>query len=104
MHKPMQLDGTQTDLLESPVQIPQPVAVNRPVPRKKLRGTQTNLLRAPTRPSTIVPPKPVEKKQPEHRTASGNVCTGNIRIPGLGHSLCDTCNEWIPTSKWDTDA
>ena len=90
------LSGRQTNFLELPIEASQPVI--------RLQRTQTNSLKGATQVSQSVAPRATKKKQKqplEHRTAAGQVCSGNIQIPGLDYSRCDTCHEWIPTSKWD---
>ncbi|HEY9886805.1 MAG TPA: hypothetical protein V6D02_00290 [Candidatus Obscuribacterales bacterium] len=39
-------------------------------------------------------------KPRHHRTEAGDRCDGAVQIPGLGHSLCDRCGEWIATKHF----
>jgi|GEM_PF-3156466 len=52
----------------------------------------------------VTPPKPQAATRPRkaksHRTETGDRCEGSIQIPGLSHSLCDRCGEWIANSKF----
>lgn len=53
-----------------------------------------------------VRPAPPSKSQSQrtkprhHRTEAGDRCDGAVQIPGLGHSLCDRCGEWIATKHF----
>ncbi|MEO1297632.1 MAG: hypothetical protein AAFW75_17985 [Cyanobacteria bacterium J06636_16] len=46
------------------------------------------------------PASQVKKKKSHHRTEAGDRCDGAMRIPGLSHSLCDRCGEWIETGRF----
>lgn len=51
-------------------------------------------------PKPEVRPRKAKRKKKSHRTETGDRCEGSIKTPGLSHSLCDCCGEWIATSKF----
>lgn len=76
-----QSDSVQPDLFAP--EVPKPLAVKfTDVPKSEVR------------------PRKAKETKKSHRTEAGDRCEGSIRIPGLGHSLCDRCGEWIATSKF----
>jgi hypothetical protein len=74
----------QPDLFAPEVPKAQPVATSKP--------------QAVPQPRKATVPQP--RKAKSHRTEAGDCCEGSIQIPGLSHSLCDRCGEWIATSKF----
>lgn len=73
-------NATQPDLFAPETPVVQPVAALKP--------------------QADVRPRKAKEKKKGHRTSSGARCEGSIKIPGLGHSLCDRCGEWIATSQF----
>jgi len=55
---------------------------------------------APPKPQADVRPRKAKQKKKSHRTEAGDCCEGSMQIPGLSHSRCDRCGEWIATSKF----
>lgn len=74
----------------------------------KLAEASQQDLFTPEAPTPIAQPVPAPKSKPisrekktnGHRTEAGGRCDGSIRIPGLDHSLCDRCGEWIATGRF----
>ena len=61
---------------------------------------ETPVVKFTAAPKPEVRPRKAKEKKKSHRTEAGDCCEGSIQIPGLSHSLCDRCGEWIATSKF----